>query len=218
MRKWKMKSSNALKGRNSPKKRIVKRKFVFPGSVIRMRREEVGLKSKELARRSGVNPITLSAIELGRIQSPSLKHLGSIANALGISMASLFTRAQDDPKKAFLLGNQKGEHLLSFPKKGVKVVCYTPMVYQLFVGKVILSGGKRIDQKVFPTTGMLYVQPILGKLNIDFDGSAYLIREGNYAFLDGSFPHAFSNPAASREASFLLVSTPSFIASPKTSR
>ena len=62
---------------------------IAPGQAIRARREILGWRAVELARRSGVNPRTLDAIEKGRIESPSLRNLGAIARALGISVATL---------------------------------------------------------------------------------------------------------------------------------
>lgn len=184
---------------------------VEPGRVIRKRRELAGWKAAELARRAGINSRTLSAIELGRIASPSLKHLESLAHALGLSMASLFSPRDDASNRTFLLGNPKGVQKIEFRKDGFSIVCYTPLVHDFFVGKVILNGENQIEERMLSTAGMIFVQPIIGKLSVVFDAREYLIREGSYVFFDGSFPHTFENPS-SREVSFFLVTVPSFVA------
>ena len=186
---------------------------IAPGQAIRHRRELLGWKGVELARRSRVNSRTLDAIEKGRIASPSLHNLEAIAGALGISVAALFAgTSPSDQNKIFMLGNQKGEHTLEFPKEGFRVVCYTPFIPNLFVGKVILKGETRIEHRTFPTSGRIFIQTIMGKLFLNFDGKEHLIREGYYAFFDGSFPHFYYNPQF-KESTFLLVTSPSFLTS-----
>ncbi len=184
---------------------------IAPGAMIRDKRKLLGWKGVELARRSGVNPRTLDAIEKGRIESPSIRNLEAIARALGVSVASLFVGTNSsDGDRIFIGGNQKGQHTLEFSKDGFRIVSYTPFVPNFFVGKVILKGETRIERRMLPTSGTLFVQPIIGKLSVTFEGKDHLIREGNYVFFDGCFPHSFYNPQF-KEAAFLLVTSPSFL-------
>ena len=185
---------------------------IAPGQVIRRKRESLGLKGAELARKSGLNPRTLDAIEKGRIESPSLKNLEFVASALGISVAALFVENKVENDGLFIGGNQKGQHTIEFPKDGFRVVCFIPLVTSFFVGKVIVKGETRIERRAFPTVGLIFVQTIMGKMSVNFEGKDYLIREGNYAFFDGSFQHSFHNPHY-KESTFLLVTAPSFLSS-----
>ncbi|MBI4395073.1 MAG: helix-turn-helix domain-containing protein [Candidatus Omnitrophica bacterium] len=186
------------------------RPFIFPGRIVEGRRKFLGWTGVELAKRSGINPRTLDAIEKGRIKSPSLANLEALAEVLEISVASLFVTEELGQTALFSSGDQKGKHILEFPKHGFRIVCYTPMVPHLFAGKVVVKAQTPIEHKVLPTSGSIFVQPIMGKLSIYFDGKDYLIREGNYAFFDGSFPHSFFNPQL-KESTFLLITTPSFL-------
>jgi len=185
---------------------------IHPGQVIRSRRQWLGWKAVELARRAEVDPRTINAIEKERIKTPSLKNLVSLAHALDISVASLFSAPDPQENKIFLNGNQKGNHTLAFSKAGFRVICYSPMIPDLFVGKVILSLGTHVGHERLPTQGMIFAQPIIGKLRITFDGEEFLVREGSYVFFDGRFPHSYSNPEL-RESTFLLVTAPSFLSS-----
>ncbi|MBI3998980.1 MAG: helix-turn-helix domain-containing protein [Candidatus Omnitrophica bacterium] len=185
---------------------------VAPGFVIHRKRELLGWRGVELAKRAGINPRTLEAIEKGRIKSPSIESLVAVANALEVSVASLFVGESTETGCLFLRGDQKGQVTLEFPKAGFRIVCYTPMVRNLFAGKVILKGETRIEHKILPTAGMIFVQAIMGKLSVQFDGKDHWVREGNYAFFDGCFPHSFYNPQF-KESTFLLVTTPSFLSS-----
>lgn len=185
-----------------------------PGEVIRQRRQLLGWKAVDLAKRAGINPRTVNAIEMGRIQTPSLKNLESMTRVLGISLASLFSNSGENGGTAFFSAGQKGHHTLDFKKEGFRVFCYTPLVplvTDMFVGKVIMNGEAEVKHEILPTQGMIFVQAIIGKMGLRFDGAEHLIREGNYVFFDGRFPHSFFNPQL-REAAFLLVTTPSFLA------
>lgn len=183
---------------------------VAPGEAIRHRREFLGWKAIELARRSGINPRTLDAIEKGRIESPSLRNLESIAQTLGISLAALFSTTESETDRIFLGGNQKGQQTLEFQKHGFRVVSYTPIGSNFFVGKVIVKAETCIEHQALPTSGMVFVQAIMGKLSVRFDGKDYLVKEGNYVFFDGCFSHSYHNPQF-KESTFLLVTVPSFL-------
>jgi len=185
---------------------------IRPGRVIRYRRELLGWKAVELARRAGLNPGTYDAIEKGRIESPSLRNLRSIAQALGVSVASFFAERSEDGEAEgiFVGGNQKGQQILDFPKEGFRVVCYTPFVPNIFIGKVIVKGETSIEHKLLPTSGLVFAQTILGKLALHLAGKECLIREGSYAFFDGSSTHFFENPNY-KESTFLMITTPSFL-------
>ena len=102
---------------------------------------------------------------------------------------------------------------MEFPKQGFRIICYTPIGADLFVGKVILEGECRITPKFLPVLGTIFVQAIIGKLLVHFDGVGHLIREGHYALLDGRFAHYYENPQT-KESSFLLVTNPSFLVQP----
>src|SRR3989338_6492999 len=97
-----------------------KKSTLSPGTAIRRRRELLGWKAIELSRRSGLNPRTLDAIEKGRIESPSIRNLESVARALNVSVAALFSGAKSDLDRVFIGGNQKGQHTLEFPKNGFR--------------------------------------------------------------------------------------------------
>lgn len=181
-----------------------------PGQVISERRKCLGLRIVELAKKANVKSGTLDAIEKGRIQMPSLPMLQALARALGVSVASFFSGVKPEAKESFQMGNQKGFQTVEFQKHGFRIVCYTPLIPDIFVGKVIMGAGIRVTHALLPTSGMIFVQSVIGKLLVQFDGTDYLVREGNHAFFDGNFPHAFHNPQP-KESSFLLVTAPSFM-------
>lgn len=211
MKKKRSHSKSAVSRRmDSEPKSVPLSILIRPGRVIAERRRRMGLKAIELSRLSGVDPRTLDAIEKERVKMPSLTTLEPLVRVLGISVASLFSDGRPQVKRMFHQGGQKGLHTLEFPKDGFRVICYTPLVPDMFVGKVIIEGEKRIASHALPVSGSVFVQVLIGRLLVAIGDSEYSIREGNYAFFDGNVPHHYLNPQ-SKDNSFLLVTIPSFL-------
>ncbi|OGW79616.1 MAG: hypothetical protein A3G33_07425 [Omnitrophica bacterium RIFCSPLOWO2_12_FULL_44_17] len=184
---------------------------INPGDVIRRRRLALELREIDLAKAAGIQPGTLDAIEKGRVKNPSVSFLCSIAQALGISVASLFSEIEEGRDHRIFTGNQKGVHVLEFPKNGARIICYTPIEAGYFVGKVLLRPGAKIERKLLATKGHCFAQSIIGKLILEFDKKEYVVKEGDYVCFEGQFPYSFNN-SQMKETSFLLITIPSFLA------
>lgn len=63
------------------------------GQFLRQRREELGLSSRQLSKQTGVNDVTIARIERGEFAAPRPDKLAKIAEALGLSLADVFARA-----------------------------------------------------------------------------------------------------------------------------
>lgn len=63
------------------------------GAFLRERREALGLSSREIARRTGINDATLSRLERGEFAAPRPDKLSKVAEALGIPLADVFALA-----------------------------------------------------------------------------------------------------------------------------
>jgi transcriptional regulator with XRE-family HTH domain len=63
------------------------------GQYLRHKREALGLSTRQLAKRSGVNDVTISRIERGEFAAPRPDKLAKLADALGISGFDLLERA-----------------------------------------------------------------------------------------------------------------------------
>jgi transcriptional regulator with XRE-family HTH domain len=60
------------------------------GALIRNRREELGLSTRQLAEQAGMNFATVARIEQGQFAAPGPDKLAGIAEALGLNAADLF--------------------------------------------------------------------------------------------------------------------------------
>lgn len=63
------------------------------GQMLRKRREALGLSTRQLSARTGVNDVTISRIERGEFAAPRPDKLTRLAEALGLSAADVFAMA-----------------------------------------------------------------------------------------------------------------------------
>ncbi len=70
------------------------------GHRLKFYREQLGVSQRELARRSGLSPASVSAIELGRV-SPSIETLKRLLDSLGPSLSEFFASGQPREQTAF---------------------------------------------------------------------------------------------------------------------
>ena len=70
-----------------------------------------------------------------------------------MSVSDLFRRAEFDQRDFFSLGSQKGLYKVDLPSQGIQLISFTPLIEELFCGKMILEGQKQFDQKLFSREG-----------------------------------------------------------------
>jgi len=63
------------------------------GQVLRARRQELGLSTRQLSAQAGVNDVTIVRIERGEFASPRPDKLSRLADALGLRLADIFAMA-----------------------------------------------------------------------------------------------------------------------------
>lgn len=179
----------------------------YIGRIIREIRMKQGMTARELARRVGVDPRLINAIEMGRIRNPSLDRLSDIATAIGLNLSQLLTKYETRKPGNFSEGGAQGEFMMDFPNKGFRLISYTVPIKEMFCGKMILDGKKSVDKTKFPMAVLIFIQVIIGKMIVNYQGDDMTFKEGQSFLLNGRYEFAISNPAA-RATSFLLVTTP----------
>jgi transcriptional regulator with XRE-family HTH domain len=167
------------------------------GARIRVLRKEQGLSLQVIADRSGLSVGFLSQVERG-LSSIALSSLHSVADALGISLASLFeerpsvvqpddeaavftiTRAADRPRRTVSGGRHY--ELLSARVSGL--VLEPMLVY-------IEPGGTR--EAAAPHAGEEFAYVLSGELMYEVAGTEYRLRPGDSLYLHSKAPHTFFN-------------------------
>ncbi len=185
------------------------------GQVVRRLREEKGLSGVELCRRGkGIGPKTLTALERGRIRNPSIATLEALARGLGMTVSDIFRQAEFDRRDYFSLGSQKGLYKIDLPAQGVQLVSFTPLLEELFCGKMILEGQKRFDEKLFANEGAFFIMILIGQIEGEVEGRKVILKEGDNLYFYGGMKFYLLN-ALQRHSTMLLVSAPSLLKAPR---
>lgn len=179
--------------------------------TIRAMRLERKLSGVELCRLAGdLDPKVLTAVEKGRIRNPSLKTIASLARGLGVTPSEIFSRAEQGIQTFLHIGNQKGEFVIDYPKGSCKLISFTPMIRDFFCGKLILSGKKKLPEKLLEGQGPYYASVIIGQIEAKTSDKTISLKPGDSLFFRSNFIHSFYNPL-SKDSVLLLMTAPSIL-------
>ena len=181
------------------------------GSVVRRLREGKGLSGAELCRRGkGIDPKTLTALEKGRIRNPSIATLEALAKGFGMTVSDLFRQAELEQRDYFSLGSPKGLYKIDLPSQGIQLISFTPLMEDLFCGKMILEGQKRFDEKLFGRdgAGAFFVMTLSGQFDGEIEGRKVVLKEGDNLYFFGDMKFHLTN-VLQRNSALLLVAAPS---------
>ena len=165
------------------------------GEKLRLQRERLGISGRELARRVGVSPSLISAIELDRVM-PSVQTLWSLAAALGMTMGEIF----HGPASAIRLRPEPLEtpdtRAVINLGAGVRwerlTQCRDPHLEFLFV--VYEAGGASCDDETLMTHGgKEYGYVMSGRLGVRIGFDVYELSPGHSISYDASSPHRLWN-------------------------
>ncbi len=192
------------------RKQVSAESFDFKSNLVKMRLRKK-LSGAELCRRAGdLDPRTLTALEKGRIENPSIKSLRSLARGLGVPLAELFRDTDGGSESLCVQGTQKGVYRMEIPSWGVKIVSYVPFIHDFFCGKFILAAQKRLTGEMLKHPFPVYRSGLVGRIEAEVEGKKCLLREGDNLFFNGILKHSIYNPWHG-ESAFWLVTAPSFL-------
>lgn len=179
------------------------------GETILALREKAGLSGAELCRRGGgLDPRTLNAIEKGRIRNPSLESLRAIARGLGCLVKDIFAEAELQEDRHYWPVSQKGIYQFEFHDLGLRVISATPPGAPLFCGKLIFAPKSSFSGRLLPTIHLLFVEVILGKVELVIESRKTVLQEGESVYFNGRFDHTLSNPLNRESAVRIAAAMP----------
>jgi transcriptional regulator with XRE-family HTH domain len=154
------------------------------GTRIRLERQKQKLTLAQLAKRVGINPVTLHRIETGK-SSPSVALLSEIAQALNHPIVSLVQEID----KPLIHIKKKEQQTLSVAALKVKVVGPPKMIRDnIVVTYGELKKGKRIDAHSNPGIEWAYV--IEGKCEHKQDDKSFILEAGDSISYDARVEHS----------------------------
>ncbi len=176
------------------------------GAKIRQVRMGQGLTLRQVAEKVGLTRAAISQIERDR-SNPSIGTLKAIADALGITMGSLFDTTH--PPRSLLV--QPSQRKVLSPRRGITYYLLTPDLN----GRVqfILS-----EYQVGASTGDVhYTHPgeecglvLQGRLELQVGDETYVLKAGESIRFDCAIPHRLTNIGKTLLRCIWAISPPSF--------
>lgn len=179
------------------------------GRRLRGLRAGRGLSLKEVADQAGLSIGLLSQIERG-LSSPSIRALRSLCQALDVPMSVLFEAADDVPpleaKRIVRAGRRRR---LDFGSRGMIKELLTPPSSELLqVMEVHLESGAGSGDVPYTHEGEEAGVVTEGRVEIEIDGVAYVLDEGDAFQFTSTLPHRFRNIGTSPARILWIVSPP----------
>lgn len=163
----------------------------YLGNTIRELRQKHGLTIAEVADRVGISRGMLSKIENAQTAT-SLETIAKLANALGVSLSSLFRNYNMPDGGAQLVKNGRGMEVV---RRGTKCGhTYHLLAYDQGPTKVFEPFLITMDDasEVFPTfehPGVEFIYMLEGKLEYRHGKKTYLLEPGDSLTFRGEIPH-----------------------------
>jgi transcriptional regulator with XRE-family HTH domain len=176
------------------------------GERIRGLRAERGLQQRQLADKANLTPSMVSQIESGRL-TPSLNTLRRLADALSVSIPSLF---DGQPAGSLVVSRQKDYPVVSFDGSREQ---WTVLGAGLFQGKIravvsalpARSRGVATDKVVIRPGQMKLFYVLEGRVALHYNGQRHGLESGDSALLDGGLPHGWENVGTRRARALWVI-------------
>ena len=171
----------------SPESRGLERAL---GTRVRALRRNLDLSVSDLAGAAGISTGMLSKIENGQI-SPSLSTVQSVATALGLPIAALFTVA-DDRLHCSLVRASEG---VTIERRGSRLGHAYQLLGHVLGGDVALEpylitlGDDAVPHTAFQHAGLELIYMLSGQVNYRHDGAIYDLKPGDTLLFDSAALH-----------------------------
>ncbi len=177
------------------------------GGRIKTHRQNNHLTLKQLAEKVGCTDAYLSQIENGRV-SPSIASLKRIADALQTKITDFFVEVEDDepvvlrPDKRVTISLDRWNATIQS-----LVVNHKNKRMHPFFTTIQPGGG---SHGLYSHVGEEFGIVLKGQLEIELDGTTYLVKENESFYYNSSQPHSWTNSGDVETVVVWVISPPTF--------
>lgn len=177
------------------------------GSRIKIHRLSSHLTLRQLAEKVGCTDAYLSQIENGRV-SPSIASLKKIADALQAKITDFFVESQSEDPVVLKPENRIS---LSLERWNARiqslVINHKDKRMHPFFTTIQPGGG---SHGLYSHVGEEFGIVLKGELEIELDGSMYMVHENESFYYNSTLPHSWTNPGKSETVVVWVISPPTF--------
>ncbi|MGE5483853.1 MAG: helix-turn-helix domain-containing protein [Ignavibacteriales bacterium] len=175
--------------------------------TIRRIRSERQMSLKDLAQATGISDSMLSQIEHSRT-SPSVGTLKKIADALGVSVGSLFDGGSEGQSRVVRSAQRK---TLIPPCSGIRYQLLVPDLQgDLEFIYVSFEPGADTGEPLFVHRGEEAGVVLSGSVQVTVGDDVFTLNPGDSIRFDPSIPHRFRNAADEVSTAIWVITPPSF--------
>lgn len=161
------------------------------GTRLKQVRKQSGLTQKRLAEETGLSSALLSRIENG-LTVPSIPTLETISKTLKVEIGYFFKEQKGNrfiispcaKRRVILSRNQHNQEL------AYELELLTEGMKDPFMEPFILSAvGKEEEVEARTHDGQEFMYVLEGRMKLNLDGEAFLLKKGDAAYWNGAVPH-----------------------------
>lgn len=174
-------------------------------SLIRVLREDKGISQRRLSQLSGISRGRLQRLENGQFATATYAELEKIAKALDLDVGKIFRASH--PASDSVYQGKLGENFFHYqdPNGGCSVISQGPPQGDVFMVKVILSGRKSIPSRELPPADTVFLQAVIGAIQVFVDDKPYDIPEGDHLIFSAKPSYSLYNPSIHEQISVLFL-------------
>lgn len=176
------------------------------GALIRARRLECGLTTRDLAQRVGISLGLVSQLERG-LTSPSLRVLREICAAIDLPMARLFV-GEGDVEDTMLVRREARQHLAFGAKRMRKELLTREGAGPMQAMLVVIEPGGGSGPDTYTHDGAEVCHVLSGSIEIEVAGRLLTLGEGDTLSFPSDRPHRFANRGTDQALVMWVVSQP----------
>jgi transcriptional regulator with XRE-family HTH domain len=180
------------------------------GKRIKSLRKEKGVTLDELSKKSGVALATLSRMENDKMPG-TLKSHTSICKALGVSIAELYRKLEEESKTVESVPmDKRTEHFAHARKTKYELLVTQTNNKKLMPILIhIGSGGSTRSEQSKPGVEK-FIYMMKGAVEALVGNNRYALKQGDSLYFDASLPHSLKNETKADAEAICVISPPSF--------
>ncbi len=177
--------------------------------TVRNLRQQKGMTQESLASKIGVSKAFISKIE-NHTTTPSIANLSRIANALGVTISTLFDEGGKENQDIVIVRKRERKKIvgpgsdigfsyesLAFKKKS--------KIMEPFIIKY--PSGTHI-KRLFDHEGEEFVFILKGKIKLIYGDKQYILNEGDTAYFNSTIPHRGESVGKSEGIGLCILVSP----------
>lgn len=178
------------------------------GARLRAVRQAGGLTLQQVAHKTGLTPSAISQIERG-LSNPSVGSLKAIADALGTTLGSLFTRDTRETRRPILVHEANRKVLCPAPG----ITCH--LLTANLAGKIqfmltTYEPGVTTGDRLYSHEGEECALVLQGTMELQLGHETHVLKEGDSIRFECAVPHRVTNIGRRPLRAIWAITPPSF--------